>query len=86
MLNTGWLPLRYLTYGFRLQDPTTDDGTRRARVALVVLAGARTGRRRRAWMDAPERITHTDQQPAGGRVADGVRQRSGPELYQAGRN
>lgn len=39
----------------------------------------------RAWVDAQERVAHTDQQPAGGRGTDAVRHRPRPERHQAGR-
>lgn len=51
----------------------------------AVVVRGRVGRRRRdrARLDAQERVADTDQQPAGGRVAHGVR--PGPQFHQAGR-
>lgn len=71
-----------------------DDGrARRPQPLLAVAAGAvadRGGRGRGCTrLDAQERVEHTDQQPAAGCVADGVRRGrraagARPELHQAG--
>lgn len=56
----------------------------------MVVVAARAGRGSAggagARVDAQERVAHTDQQPAGGRVADAVRPRPRPERHQAGRD
>jgi len=55
-------------------------------VLVVVRAGSYSGRHRhRPQLDTSERFAYTNQQPTSGRVTDGIRSWSGPELHQAGR-
>lgn len=54
-------------------------------MVVVVVGRGPANRRDGTRLDAQERIPHTDQQQAGGRVANGVRPGPGPEFHQAGR-
>lgn len=54
-------------------------------VATRIARGSVGSSGRRARVDAQERVAHTDQQPAGGHVADAVRPRPRPERHQTGR-
>lgn len=85
------------TLGWYLSVYRTSRGTPTARdvgrwpAAAVVAASAGRGhgrcRVRRIWLDAQERVAHTDQQPARRRVlvVAGAKPRSRPERHQAGR-
>jgi len=74
------------SFFFSVQDRPYDETHWSSAVSVVVRAGSCCGHHRhRPQLDTPERFAHSDQQPTGGRVTDGIRPRPGPELHQAGR-
>jgi len=77
--------LKFMWPYFCFQDRSEDGTCRGSAVLVAVCTGSRPGRRCCARLDTAERVAYTDKQPAGGRVADGVRPWPGPELHQAGR-
>jgi len=69
---------------FFFQDRPVNEIHRSSAVLVVVRAGPYFDHHVNAWLDTPERVTYTDQQPASGLVTDGIRSWPGPELHQVG--
>jgi len=69
---------------FFFQDRSDDETLWSSAVLVVVRVGPHSGHHLRARLDTTERVTYTDQQPASGRITDGIRSWPGPELHQVG--